>query len=224
MFYLSDKSMMKNIIFLENETFFLFPRTPDEDFSILLEAAVMYDRRVAALLNEDDSTNEEFLWKEISDGKQYVYPRLLFIITGNNVSICMYICASVLTHTHTHISETSVLMQTRFDLRSIFHEGKGPEKEKYEEKIRRLHLKRVAFRTMWLSAEDYPLLLGRFFILCFFFSSFFPEAIKCQYICYIHRISRLGRMSAHFLFRVRPSNEGKLLSVSCYRIKPCRGL
>ncbi|KAK4594577.1 hypothetical protein RGQ29_018313 [Quercus rubra] len=93
--------------------------TPDEDFSILLEAAVMYDRRVAAVLNEDDSTNEEFLWKEISDGKQYVYPRLLFIITG-----------------------------------------KGPEKEKYEEKIRRLHLKRVAFRTMWLSAEDYPLLLG----------------------------------------------------------------
>ena len=40
------------------------------------------------------------------------------------------------------------------------NEGKGPEKEKYEEKIRRLHLKRVAFRTMWLSAEDYPLLLG----------------------------------------------------------------
>ena len=51
---------------------FFFPRTPDEDFSILLEAAVMYDRRVAAVLNEDDSTNEEFLWKEISDGKQYV--------------------------------------------------------------------------------------------------------------------------------------------------------
>lgn len=44
-------------------------------------------------------------------------------------------------------------------------EGKGPEKEQYEEKIRRLRLKRVAFRTMWLSAEDYPLLLGR---LCIF--------------------------------------------------------
>ncbi|KAJ4719598.1 UDP-glycosyltransferase TURAN [Melia azedarach] len=38
--------------------------------------------------------------------------------------------------------------------------GKGPDKEKYEEKIRRLHLKRVAFCIMWLSAEDYPLLLG----------------------------------------------------------------
>ncbi|XVF14841.1 hypothetical protein REPUB_Repub09cG0096200 [Reevesia pubescens] len=93
--------------------------TPDEDFGILLEAAVMYDRRVAALLDEKDSTDEEILWKEISRGKQYLYPRLLFIITG-----------------------------------------KGPEKEKYEEKIKRLNLKRIAFRTMWLSAEDYPLLLG----------------------------------------------------------------
>ncbi|XP_061351834.1 UDP-glycosyltransferase TURAN-like isoform X2 [Gastrolobium bilobum] len=93
--------------------------TPDEDFGILLEAAVMYDRRVAAILGEDDSLDEEVIWKEISDGKQCLYPRLLFIITG-----------------------------------------KGPEKEKYEAKIKRLKLKRVAFRTMWLSAEDYPLLLG----------------------------------------------------------------
>ncbi|RZS04375.1 hypothetical protein BHM03_00034702 [Ensete ventricosum] len=38
--------------------------------------------------------------------------------------------------------------------------GKGPEKRKYEEQIKKLKLRRVAFRTMWLSAEDYPLLLG----------------------------------------------------------------
>ncbi|CAH9106489.1 unnamed protein product [Cuscuta epithymum] len=93
--------------------------TPDEDFEILLEAAVMYDRRVAAILNEDDSHSEELVWQEIMHGKQFLYPRLLFIITG-----------------------------------------KGPEKEKYEQKIRKLNLKRVAFRTMWLSAEDYPVLLG----------------------------------------------------------------
>jgi hypothetical protein len=69
-------------------------------------------------------------------------------------------------------------MQTYFDLESIsLQQGKGPEREKYEEKIRRLNLKRVAFRTMWLSAEDYPLLLGGFFILDFFFSSFFQYAI-----------------------------------------------
>ncbi|KAG6392103.1 hypothetical protein SASPL_146313 [Salvia splendens] len=93
--------------------------TPDEDFGILLEAALMYDRRVAALLGEDDSVANEVVWDSINEGKQFLYPRLLFIITG-----------------------------------------KGPEKEKYEEKIRKLSLKRVAFRTMWLSAEDYPLLLG----------------------------------------------------------------
>lgn len=92
--------------------------TPDEDFGILLEAALMYDRRVAALLKEDGPEADED-WKEYSDGMKFVYPRLLFIITG-----------------------------------------KGPEKEKYEQKIKKLNLKRVAFRTMWLSAEDYPLLLG----------------------------------------------------------------
>lgn len=93
--------------------------TPDEDFNILLEAALMYDRRVAAILNEVDSTPEDVLSREYREGKQFLYPRLLFVITG-----------------------------------------KGPEKQKYEEKLRKLKLKRVAFRTMWLSAEDYPLLLG----------------------------------------------------------------
>ncbi|GLT63097.1 hypothetical protein SLA2020_356830 [Shorea laevis] len=47
--------------------------TPDEDFGILLEAAVMYDRHVAAISNESDSTDEGVLWKEISDGKQLLY-------------------------------------------------------------------------------------------------------------------------------------------------------
>ncbi|EFH51196.1 glycosyl transferase family 1 protein [Arabidopsis lyrata subsp. lyrata] len=74
--------------------------TPDENFGILLEAAVMYDRRVAAR-------------------SKHLYPNLLFIITG-----------------------------------------KGPEKEMYEENIKCLNLRHVAFRTMWLPAEDYPLLLG----------------------------------------------------------------
>ena len=36
-------------------------KTLDEDFDILLEAAVMFDRRVVALLNEEDSTGEEIL-------------------------------------------------------------------------------------------------------------------------------------------------------------------
>ncbi|KAI6687089.1 hypothetical protein NL676_023917 [Syzygium grande] len=69
-------------------------RTSDEDFGILLEAVCMNDRRVAAILNEDDSTDKEVLWTE-----KDLYLRLLFVITG-----------------------------------------KGPDKEKYEQKIRKLNL------------------------------------------------------------------------------------
>ncbi|CAA6662990.1 unnamed protein product [Spirodela intermedia] len=93
--------------------------TPDEDFSILLEAAIMYDRRVSAALNESDAAEDSHFWNGMHDGSRFLYPRVLFIITG-----------------------------------------KGPEREKYEGQIRKLRLRRVAFRTMWLSAEDYPLLLG----------------------------------------------------------------
>jgi hypothetical protein len=43
--------------------------------------------------------------------------------------------------------------------------GKGPMRGMYEERIRKLRLRRVAFRTMWLSPEEYPLLLGNICIL-----------------------------------------------------------
>ena len=38
--------------------------------------------------------------------------------------------------------------------------GKGPQKAFYEEKMQQLGLQHVAFRTLWLEASDYPLLLG----------------------------------------------------------------
>jgi hypothetical protein len=38
--------------------------------------------------------------------------------------------------------------------------GKGPDRKKYEDQIKRLKLRRVALWTMWLASEDYPLLLG----------------------------------------------------------------
>ena len=38
--------------------------------------------------------------------------------------------------------------------------GKGPQKAFYEEKMQQLGLQHVAFRTLWLEACDYPLLLG----------------------------------------------------------------
>ncbi|XP_078436674.1 UDP-Glycosyltransferase superfamily protein [Wolffia australiana] len=94
--------------------------TPDEDFGMLLEAAIMYDRRVAATLKESDGIVDDQIWADLRDGeRRSTYPRILFVITG-----------------------------------------KGPERERYEGKIRMLKLRRVAFRTLWLPAEDYPLLLG----------------------------------------------------------------
>lgn len=72
----------------------LYSRTPDEDFGILLEAAVMYDRRVAALLNENDLNGDEVFWKAVDEGKTFSYPRLLFVITGEN---SIYILLSSLT-------------------------------------------------------------------------------------------------------------------------------
>ncbi|KAF9541531.1 hypothetical protein EC957_002967 [Mortierella hygrophila] len=38
--------------------------------------------------------------------------------------------------------------------------GKGPQKQHYEEVISKMALENVVFITTWLSAEDYPLLLG----------------------------------------------------------------
>ena len=38
--------------------------------------------------------------------------------------------------------------------------GKGPQKAWYEGKMQQINLQHVAFRTLWLQAADYPLLLG----------------------------------------------------------------
>jgi beta-1,4-mannosyltransferase len=42
-----------------------------------------------------------------------------------------------------------------------YFKGKGPDRKKYEEQIKRLKLRRVSFWMMWLASEDYPLLLGK---------------------------------------------------------------
>ena len=34
--------------------------------------------------------------------------------------------------------------------------GKGPMKERYRERMSKMSFRKVAFRTMWLTAEDYP--------------------------------------------------------------------
>lgn len=38
--------------------------------------------------------------------------------------------------------------------------GKGPQKAMYEDRMRKLDLRHVAFRTAWLESSDYPCLLG----------------------------------------------------------------
>lgn len=38
--------------------------------------------------------------------------------------------------------------------------GKGPQKAMYERKMQQLELQHVVFRTAWLQAADYPVLLG----------------------------------------------------------------
>ncbi|GAQ82578.1 beta-1,4-mannosyltransferase [Klebsormidium nitens] len=86
--------------------------TPDEDFDVLLQAAMMYDLRAAKLMGDNTPG-------EPSTAGSQRYPRLLFLITG-----------------------------------------KGPLKAQFEERVAKLRLKRVAFRTLWLSSEDYPRLLG----------------------------------------------------------------
>ena len=48
----------------------------------------------------------------------------------------------------------------RYPALLIIVTGNGPQREHYERRLRVLDLRRVAFRTAWLAAEDYPLLLG----------------------------------------------------------------
>lgn len=91
--------------------------TPDEDFSILIEALGLYEKRAINLAS-----------LQASDGR---LPKLLVILTG-----------------------------------------KGPLKEKYMGEVGKLQKiwKWVQCISLWLEAEDYPILLGRLilFYICLF--------------------------------------------------------
>ncbi|KAI8469764.1 MAG: hypothetical protein J3K34DRAFT_377533 [Monoraphidium minutum] len=84
--------------------------TPDEDFGILLDAALRYDAAAATAAGQiapDRAPDRGGL------------PDVLFVITG-----------------------------------------RGPQRDEYLGRIRRLALRRCAFASVWLEPEDYPLLLG----------------------------------------------------------------
>jgi len=82
--------------------------TPDEDFSILLEALGLYEKRTIQLASSQSTSHERL-------------PKLLVILTG-----------------------------------------KGPLKEKYMKEVGKLQKswKSVRCISLWLEAEDYPILLG----------------------------------------------------------------
>lgn len=65
-------------------TFHFACRTADEDFNILLEAALMYDRRVSALLGENDSVLALADNALNGQGKSSPFPRLLLVVTGKS--------------------------------------------------------------------------------------------------------------------------------------------
>jgi len=67
---------------------------------------------------------------------------------------------------------TSALPDRPFPRLCILMTGKGPLREYYEEQIGRLALRTISLHTLWLSAEDYPVLLGAADLgLCFHRSS-----------------------------------------------------
>lgn len=55
---------------------------------------------------------------------------------------------------------TSTLDPTQFPNLLVVVTGKGPKKEFYEKKIAALSFSRIRIVTLWLEANDYPLLLG----------------------------------------------------------------
>jgi beta-1,4-mannosyltransferase len=102
--------------------------TPDEDFSILIEALCLYEKRARHL----NATEREEEKHEATNGKRL--PKILVILTG-----------------------------------------KGPLKDKYMNDVNVLQnggnggdgaWEWVRCISMWLEAEDYPLLLGLFHPSC----------------------------------------------------------
>lgn len=88
--------------------------TPDEDFSILLDALVALDSNIVPKIKDGDSSSNSN-----STTVPKNHPHFIVIVTG-----------------------------------------KGPQKEMYRAKINQLNLTHVSIITMWLEAEDYPILLG----------------------------------------------------------------
>lgn len=112
--------------------------TPDEDFGILLDAAVRYDE-----LAEGCSSSSSSSGGGGSSGSGSGSSRRRKQEDGGSTS-------AAATAGSGQLLPRLLLLIT----------GKGPQKEMYLERIARLRLRHVSFRCLWLEADDYPVLLG----------------------------------------------------------------
>eukprot|EP00899_Mesostigma_viride_P026424 jgi/Mesvir1/6967/Mv09112-RA.1 len=154
--------------------------TADEDMTMLMEAAVAYDRRLAAITGEDSDGTYSYPGEDEGGEREGRGGRGRGLTGSRSAG-----------GGHSHgggaeeervvllsdegqgdVGETSgqdgtqppppVLFQTGAPVPSllIFITGKGPMRAAFERQLASLRLRRVAFRTLWLAAEDYPRLLG----------------------------------------------------------------
>ncbi|CAI5495750.1 unnamed protein product, partial [Closterium sp. Naga37s-1] len=136
--------------------------TADEDFDVLLEAALMYDRRVAAMAGEGEFGGE-------GGASAVQHPNLVslpsLLLSGATVPSLF----SLFPFTSSPLCSLSSLSPRTLPISrlslpssiSLFPPlGKGALRSHYEAKMRRLRLRHVSFRTAWLAPEDYPRLLG----------------------------------------------------------------
>lgn len=109
--------------------------TEDEDFNILLNALIQYDETVSSYKDEDCKNNSV----QTTDINDYIQS----ILKTSNKN------GSVFELPNRGLYKLAVIIT-----------GKGPDKVKYENKIKELKLKSVRIITKWLESNEYPLLLG----------------------------------------------------------------
>jgi beta-1,4-mannosyltransferase len=107
--------------------------TPDEDFGMLLEAAMLYEAAASQQQQQEEQnehvpSQQQQQQQQEEEQKEHVpspqqqhhqYPDVLFIITG-----------------------------------------RGPQRDMYLNRLRQLNLKHVSFCSIWLESEDYPKILA----------------------------------------------------------------
>lgn len=85
-------------------------------------------------------------------------PALLVSATSWTVDEDFQLLLDALVLWDTHLRQTKAMRSYPYAV--VFLTGRGPLRHFYEERIRHLDLLMIEIHTLWVSAEDYPLLLG----------------------------------------------------------------